>query len=347
LADRGCGATFYDYHRTHRGDEKNSDKPSATVGFSKDGLRFDVDEDAFWIPHHSDTGNPVIYNPWTGQFIIICRPEQTDRRVGVVTTTDFKTFSPYETVLQPDAEDPVGREFYGLFPFRHDDMFLGMLSIFDTDPAEKAHARMDGVNQMQLAYSYNGKNWYRASREMFMPRGPAGSYSGGSVYGGPVRISEGRLLFTGMVVWTEHGLDVDHCSEEWKQRLFRTYMYEMRPDGYAFLITPAKYGRIRTKVVVPDGGDLIVNARTCPSGHVKAVMIDAETFEPLPNYTLEDAVPLVGDELAGTLRWRERSNLDELKGKRVMLELHAREAELYALRFGYRVHLGEHIRDRV
>ena len=39
--------------------------------------------------------------------------------------------------------------------------------------------------------------------------------------------------------------------------------------------------------------------------------------------------------------------LDELKGKAVLLEVHVREGELYALRFPYRIHLGEHARDRL
>lgn len=348
LAQKGYVATFFDYARTHRGDAHHSPQPSAAIGFSRDGLHFEVEAGNCYIPHHSDTSNPPIYNPWTGEFLIYCRPEQSDRRIGVVTTRDFRTFSPYETILQPDPLDPVGREFYGLTPWLQDDLFVGTLSIYDTEPTEKAHVRMQGINEMQLAYSYNGKNWYRASREMFLERGEPGTDSGGSIYAGmPVRTPANRLLFGTMVSWTEHGMDIEHCPEEWRRTPYRSYLYEMRPDGFVFLRTSARCGRLRTKAIVPQGGELTINALTTPSGHVKAVMLDAQTFEPIPNYTLDDAIPLVGDELTGTLRWRERKNLDELKDRRVMLELHVREADLYALRFPYRVHLGEYIRDRV
>ena len=47
-------------------------------------------------------------------------------------------------------------------------LVLGMLSIYDAEPTERCHYKMSGTNHMQLAYSYNGRNWYRASREPFM-----------------------------------------------------------------------------------------------------------------------------------------------------------------------------------
>ena len=98
--------------------------------------------------------------------------------------------------------------------------------------------------------------------------------------------------------------------------------------------------------MVPQGGDLTVNVRTAPSGHVKVAVLDT-TFDPLPNYTIDDAVPITGDELFGKVRRRERENLDELRGKSVILEVQVREGELYALRSPYQVHLGEYPRDRL
>ena len=346
LADKGYVMTLFDYGKTHRGGPDDSGKPSACIGFSQDGLHFQVEKDTFWIPHHSDTGNPVIHNPWTDEYLIFCRPEQTDRRVCVVSTTDFRTFSPATVVLQPDAEDPVCREFYGLGPILYDDIFVGMLSIYDAEPTERCRVKMQGTNGMQLAYSTNGRNWYRAFRETFIGRTEAGTPWGGSVYMGAVPTPDDRLLFSGMGTWTEHGMDIEHCPESWRNRLYTTYLYELRLDGFAYLRTRARQGLIRTKAVVPQGGDLTVNARMTPSGHVKVAVLDTG-FNPLPNYTIDDAVPLTGDELFGMIRWRERENLDELKGQSVIIEVQVREGELYALRFPYRVHLGEYSRDRL
>jgi hypothetical protein len=97
--------------------------------------------------------------------------------------------------------------------------------------------------------------------------------------------------------------------------------------------------------VIPQGGPLRINARTTPSGHVRVVVLDTH-FEALPNYTIEDAIPITGDHVSAEVRWRERRDLDELAGKPVILEVQVREGELYSLRFEYRVLLGEYPHDR-
>ncbi|MCK4417396.1 MAG: hypothetical protein KAV99_04455, partial [Candidatus Latescibacteria bacterium] len=214
------------------------------------------------------------------------------------------------------------------------------------EPTENARGKMQGTNEAHLAYSYNGQNWYRAFREPFIPRTEAGTAFGGQVYtGAPVRSPDNRLLFNVMGYAVEHGVDDEDVPEEWNTP--KTYQYEMRLDGFVYLRTRARYGLIQTKTVIPQGGELSINARTTPSGYVKVAVLDEETFKPLPNYTLEDAVPITGDELFGKVRWRNRENLDELKNRPVILEVHVREGELYALRFSYRVALVEQPHERV
>ena len=337
LAEKGYFMNFYDY--------KIEDKSlGPVIAFSRDGLHWEMDTTTHWIPHLSDTGNPPIYNPGTGQFMIFCRPEFIDRRVAQVTTRDLKNFSPVTIVLQPDAEDPVCREFYGLDPMLHEDIFVGILQIYDTEPTENTRAKMQGANENQIVYSYNGKNWYRAFRQAFLLRTEPGTPFGGSVYmGAPVRTPENRLLFCVMGSWGEHGSGGD-LPEGYNP--FHTYLYDMRLDGFSYLKTRARYGMIQTKTVKSHGGELSVNVCTTPTGYVKVVVLDgtlnSDTFgKPIPNYTLEDAIPITGNELFGKVRWSNRNNLDELKGKSIMLQVHVRDGELYAMRFQYQVGFGK------
>ena len=209
LADRGLVMTLVDYRCTHRGGPDHSAKPSACVAFSPDGLHFEVQKDTFWMPHHSDADNTPFYNPWTGEYLITCRSEQTDRRICVVTTRDFKTFSPAAVVLQPDPQDPVGREFYGLQPVLYDDVFVGMLNVFDAEPTEKIRWKCQGTHEMQLAYSYNGHNWYRAFREAFIGRTAPGTPTGGLIWAfPPVRTPDDRLLFGATGIPADHNPEV-------------------------------------------------------------------------------------------------------------------------------------------
>ena len=336
LADKGYFMNIYDYI-------DNGKSMGPVIAFSKDGLNFEVDTKTRWIRHLSDTCNPPLYNPRTGQFMISCRPEFVDRRVAFITTKDMKTFSPPTTVLQPDAEDPVCREFYGMNPIFYDDIFVGVLQIYDTEYTENTDFKMQGTNEVQLAYSYNGQNWYRASRQTFFARTEPGTAPGGCVYlGTPVLTRENRIVFCVTPSWVEHGAETKDLPAGDCPAL--TYLYDMRLDGFVYLKTRARQGLIKTKTVVSQGGELTMNVRTTPTGYVKVAVLDAttnaDTFgKPLPDYTLEDAIPVTGDEIFGRARWRNRNNLDELKGKPIMLEVHVREGELYALRFPYQVGL--------
>jgi len=317
------------------------------TGFSQDGFLYELDANAPWVRGYgSDTGNPTLYNPWTGRFMIFCRPDCLDRRVARIDSPDLKTFSQPTVIFQPDPQDPVGREFYGLAAFLYGDVFLGMLAVYDTEPTENRRFKMQGTSQPHLAYSYNGQNWYRASRDPFMPRSAPGTHAGGSVYAGLVRRTpDNRLLFGGMVTWTEHGMDIGHSPEEWRTKPYRVYMYDMRLDGFVYLRTRARQGMVRTKTVVPQGGEMTINVRTSPSGHVRVAVLN-EAAEPIPGYSLADSIPLTGDHLFGKVSWRNGKNLDDLKGKPVLIEITIREGELYALRFTHQVAPGEHIRDR-
>ncbi len=332
LAKKGYFINFYRY-------QNSNGRHNAAIGFSRDGVHIDVDDKTSWIPYFSDTTNPAYYDPGTGQFIIYCRPGFVDRRVAIVTSADLRTFSEPIVVIQPDSEDPVGREFYGMEAVSvGDGMHIGILSIYDTEPTEKAWPKMQGVSNTYLAYGHNAYNWYRGSREPFLARTGAGTPFGGQVYcGPPILFPDNTWNFGVMGSAVEHGVAVEKdVPPEWKQT-WKTYQYRLRLDGFAYLRTRARLGMIQTKAVIPDGGEMTVNARTAISGHVKVAALDEKTLEPIENFTLDDSVPVKGDELFGKVCWRNRDNLDELKGRPVIFEVRLKEGELYALRFSYRM----------
>ena len=159
------------------------------IGFSADGVHFKIVPMGPWIAHTDEPGFGFVYDSWRERFIIYDRIYGVDRRVGRVLTTDFESFSSPEIVLQPDAQDPVGREFYGMYTTRYEDMFVGCVQIYDTEPTEKSMLKMHGAIETQLAYSHDGEHWYRASRDRaFVGRGGAGTPTGGMTYvGAPVR----------------------------------------------------------------------------------------------------------------------------------------------------------------
>ena len=111
----------------------------------------------------------------------------------------------------------------------------------------------------------------------------------------------------------------------------------MRLDGWTYLRTRARFGRIQTKSIMLGGGAMTINVRTAPTGGARVAILDYQTMEPTPHYGLDDCVEVYGDGVTGLVRWLERDNLDELKERPVIIEVQVREGELYALRFPYRM----------
>lgn len=318
LADKGYVLTF-----------------ETDVAYTKDGVHCQREPNTVWKDWGSDTWNGAVWDPIRKHFQIYCRPHGCDRRVARVITTDFKTFEPPEVVLQPDADDPIGREFYGMGNCRYEDMQVGLLSVYDTEGTEQSIIKWQGSVEMQLTYSYDGSHWYRAFRDAILSRGEPGTQTGGALYlGYPIRTRDNRLIFQAMGAWGDH--QVNDESAEWGRGFYSTLIYQLRLDGFAYLRTRGRLGLIRTKALIPEGDDITLNLRTTRSGFAKVQVLDAESFQPIPGYTLDDALPITGDELFAKARWKTHDNIAELKGKPVILDVQVREGELYAVRLAFK-----------
>jgi hypothetical protein len=86
------------------------------------------------------------------------------------------------------------------------------------------------------------------------------------------------------------------------------------------------------------GDRMSLNVRTTAHTAVRVEMLDGETMEPIPGYTLEEAIPITGDHLFAEPRWKERCDLSGLVGKPVRVRVHMREAELFAIRLDCQAH---------
>ena len=185
--DRGYVGTCYD---------RSWGTTNTYLAFSDDGQHFTVDWQHPWHDVRSDTWSGVVWNERAGFYQIHARPACADRRVALITTPDFESFAPLVTVLQPDAMDRLTTQFYSMPARRYEDLYIGMLHIFTPDTLEERRIKMGGRMETQLAYSYNGLNWYRAVREPFIGVRDYGLQGGGSVYGMEMlRTEDDKLLF--------------------------------------------------------------------------------------------------------------------------------------------------------
>jgi len=334
LADRGYIVTF-----VPSGPER---RDVSLLGLSDDGLLFTVDWEHPWQDERSDTWSGVVRNERVGCYQIFTRPVCGDRRIAFISTSDFSQFSPLLTVLQPDARDRIATELYGMPTRVYEDMFIGMVWTFAPDTFEERRTRTGGRRETQLAYSYNGVNWYRPVREPFIGIREYGLPGGGDVsVMSTVRTEDNKLLFYAGSRTGEHNAYRDMQAAGMDTRgYFRPLLYEMRLDGFCSLKTWGRDGVLRTKTIIPQAGEMSLNVRTTAHTAVRVQMLDGETAQPIPGYTSEEAVPISGDHPFAKPRWKERADISELVERPVRIELAMREAEVFAIRLDCQVFVG-------
>jgi hypothetical protein len=313
------------------------------LAFSDDGFHFTVDRRHPWHDARSDTWSGIVWNPSAQLFQIYTRPVNVDRRVAVITTPDFRAFSKPVTLLQPDALDPLGTEFYSMPVQQYDDIFIGLLHIFRTDSFEERRYKMGGRMETELSYSYNGFNWYRTPRTPFIPTRDYGLQGGGQVYAmDMLRTQDNRLLIYAHASMGEHAAYPDMQAAGLDTTgYFGPLLYELRLDGFCSLKTLGKDGSLRTKTLIPKDGALSLNLRTAPHTATRVQIVDGETAQPIPGYTFEEAIPISGDHLFAHPRWQDHADLSALVDRPIRIELAMRESELFAIRLNCQVFVGK------
>ena len=84
------------------------------------------------------------------------------------------------------------------------------------------------------------------------------------------------------------------------------------------------------------GTQMRLNYETEKGGWLRVELVEPpgtppEPVESFPGYGLNDADPLVGDELSQVVTWNGRSDLSELEGRLVSIRIHMARARLYSL----------------
>jgi hypothetical protein len=107
--------------------------------------------------------------------------------------------------------------------------------------------------------------------------------------------------------------------------------YTIRFDGFVSVWAPSKGGRLLTKPITFNGGELSLNFSTSAAGGIR-VEVQGLDGTPMPGLSLADCVELFGDELSRTVTWEE-GDIGEVSGGPVRLLFDLRDADLYSFQF--------------
>jgi len=106
----------------------------------------------------------------------------------------------------------------------------------------------------------------------------------------------------------------------------------LRTDGFASMRAPYAGGEFLTHPLLCPGGRLEVNFSTSGIGELQ-VEVQEDDGTPITGFTLKDCPPMIGDRIAGILRWTAGDSLQVLKGRSVRLRFRLTDADVYSFRF--------------
>lgn len=108
--------------------------------------------------------------------------------------------------------------------------------------------------------------------------------------------------------------------------------FTLRIDGFASVNAPFVGGELVTKPLTFTGRLLEINYSTSAGGQIRVEILD-QKGEPVPGFTLDDCLPIFGDEIERTVKWKTQADLSALEGKTIRLRFSMSDADLYSLKF--------------
>ena len=149
----------------------------SSIWVSADLLQWRKLEQSSWHPSPPDPPAFAFWNDAARSFFITTRPEWPDRRICLVTTKDWRTFSRPVLALHADADDRALAQHYGMYVLPYHGYFIGLLWIFyagDAAPLSAPHRYRGGKVETYLTYSLNGLHWQRCTHTPLFVNGGAG-----------------------------------------------------------------------------------------------------------------------------------------------------------------------------
>jgi hypothetical protein len=309
------------------------DVPKGAGPFHKYGLYGLVSPDGYrWtklpkplVRHFADTWNIAGWDPLLKKYVGYFRGHTGGRSITRAQTDDFLNWPMPVTVFCVGPEEEPITDYYssgytsypGLPGIRL--MFPGIYYL----NTSKIDSRM--------AISRDNEGWNFVSHEPIIDNGRAGEWDEGMLFGQPnlLRLPDGRLAlpYSGYA----HGHDTSFAGvykdvPRQETGIAWAIWDEARLAG----VEAEKVGDFHASNPVTDGSEIQINARTKRGGKIEVELVQKDNV--LPGFAFADCVPLTGDHVWTTLRWKGKKDLSELKGKKFQIHFRLTKGKI----FGYR-----------
>lgn len=301
---------------------------------SRDGFHWEADYGMVWNKPGWTPEPPVygFYNRHTGRHTFTSRPGHGDRRVTILDTEDFRSWSDPELLLQPDALDEGLTELYGMPVFPYEGAYVGLPWSFHVNSTERPSKfnRSLGWIDCQFAYSYDGRRFQRGLERPFIPLNPPGEYGGGHLQPSAMAVVGDEIRIWSTAGKHSHGMGAQMIERHGSvSGLGAITLHTLRKDGFFYLASTGSWAEIISKPLVLNRPSLSVNAAVT-NGEFRYQLTDVEA-RPLAGFSFDDCVPLIdADSTSAPLGWA--GNLDSIVGKPIRLEAKWLNGRVYAFR---------------
>ncbi len=123
-----------------------------------------------------------------------------------------------------------------------------------------------------------------------------------------------------------------YVNQNYAQPTANLHRYSLRLDGFVSVQAPYTGGEMLTKPLTFRGKHLYLNFSTSAAGEIRVEIQNAKG-QPIPGFSLQDAEPIIGNEIERAVSWKNGSDVSRLAGKVVRLRFVMKDADLYAIQF--------------
>jgi hypothetical protein len=307
---------------------------------SRDGIEWEYRPDYDWgyPPAIIEEHYQMHFNHHTDQYMVTSRPSWGDRRIYRVLSGDCKQWSRPELLLHPDVHDEGRVELHGSAVCRYDSYYISLLWISNYTSSVPTQYSGQGMDHIQLAYSYNGVNFIRGLRQPLIPNRQPGQGDFGSIWARGMIVKDDDILIysdakDSQTTRFSSGDEKDALKRAGRRKPDRTkkcVIHKLRKDGFTYLESDGYFGEFQTSPFTLLDGKLTINA-DAKIGAVYYEVVGRDV--PEEEYSMENCVPLiVNDQTEFQLRWKNRKDLSELVGQNIYLRFKMKGTRFYAIR---------------
>jgi len=306
------------------------------MSVSSDGRNWIPAEDGIWTQHTTemiDHGPNFVFNPYTQKYQYSGRPNFIDRRIALYQTADFRVFDPPAIIVHPDPADSPTIEFYSMPQHYYEGIFLGFLHRLHLSEKDLTDGRVDA----ELTYSVGGLAFNRTNRQPFISFDD--DMTTYACYPGSMVIDD-----AGDILVYSFASHVEHC-DLYKGSPSGLSVAKLRRDGFCAMESVSAKGYMTLRPFLSQGGTIRINVRTAATGTVRAELLrvtgrNTAGSQAFPGFELENSIPVTGNGYEIELKWKDKNNIDSLKGEKFCLRLELTKAEVYAVRMDALFHNG-------